>query len=101
MPTWTAKTASGTTYDFDDTAHTVTRSRADDGAPLRRDGDPVAYQFVSRPALGAPLAMHLDVRRDGRTTERITNLVTELTGAVPHAISSGLPIPDPAPTPAG
>lgn len=83
MSTWKAKTASGTTYEFDTETSIVTRTLGEDSETMRRDGEQLTYFSTKIPRIGEPLEMMIDVRQDGVMTKRTTTELVELSGDVP------------------
>lgn len=82
-------TETGSIYDFDLDARTVTRCHVgDESVELRRDGDPVPLlRMAGFPETGKPLVMILDIRGDGIETVRTTSPVV----AVQHKQQAGRP----------
>lgn len=73
------RTESGTTYIFDETEGTLTRSRGVSSDGLRRDGEAIKLVEVIRPArIGEQAILLLDLRGDGILTVRRTSTVVEV-----------------------
>lgn len=72
-------TVSGSTYEWDTDADTLTRMRTDEDAVLRRDGEPVPILMViAFPTVGYSAQFILQVREDAVPTVRTTTEVVEL-----------------------
>jgi hypothetical protein len=73
-------TESGTVYDLDLDAKTVTRYAGDTASQLRKDGQtvPLLETPTGAPVVGLPFVMVIDVRGDGVETIRTTTRVTKV-----------------------